>query len=160
MDQQRLQEQRWASLGRLLGFSWMAFHSRVVAKVKKKGFHDLGEPHFKLTRSMDYAGTGITELARRAGVTKQAMSSLVRSMESMGYLEKIPDPADGRAVLVRYTRRGMRLAKALVQSAEQVENELREAVGDSAIDDVYACLGKMLDTILPEHDSGWPAKPE
>lgn len=150
-----LQSQRWDNLGRLLGFGWMAFHIRVVHHVKSNGFHDLTDAHFRLTRSMDYDGTRISDLARRAGVTKQAMSQLVRSMEEMGYLKRVNDAKDKRAQLIRYTRRGKRLAKTIVESANLVEDELREMIGAKNIATLKTSLTCYLDAFAPDHQRGW-----
>lgn len=150
-----LQEERWATLGRLLGFAWIAVHRRVMAKVRRHGFTDLADAHFTLTRSMDYEGTRVTALARRAGASKQAMSSLVSSMESMGYVHRVPDPADGRAVLVRYTRRGMELARAIVESARETEDEIRAEIGGGSLDELKQRLERFLDATMPGHASGW-----
>lgn len=155
---QDLHERRWSTLGRLLGFGWIAVHSRVIAKVRARGFTDLADAHFALTRSMDHAGTRVTTLARRAGASKQAMSSLVSSMESMGYVRRHPDPADGRAVLVRYTRRGMALARALVDAAQETENELRAEIGDRNLRQLKRSLQAFLDRAMPGHTRGWPPR--
>ena len=48
----------------------------------------------------------MSELAARAQITKQSMAELVAHLEQYGYVERIPDPADGRAKLVRATIRG------------------------------------------------------
>lgn len=154
--QRRLQEQRWDTLGRLLGFGWIAVHRRVIEKVRARGFTDLADAHFTLTRCLDYEGTRVTALARRAGASKQAMSSLVSSMESMGYLRREADPDDGRAILVRYTRRGMALASALVESAQETEVELREQVGAKNVRELKRALLTFLDAAMPQHARGWP----
>ncbi|MCB9845198.1 MAG: MarR family transcriptional regulator [Phycisphaeraceae bacterium] len=150
-----LRDQRWATLGRLLGFGWIVVHRRVVAKVRARGFDDLADAHFALTRCMDYGGTRVSELARRAGASKQAMSSLASSMESMGYVQRCPDPTDGRAVLVRYTRRGMSLARTLVEAARETEEELRALAGDETVGELKRALGAFLDAAMPGHEAGW-----
>ena len=45
----------------------------------------------------------MSELARRAQITKQSMSELVAHLERHGYVERVPDPDDRRAKLVRAT---------------------------------------------------------
>ena len=55
---------------------------------------------------LDDAGTRVSVLAERAQITKQSMAELVAHLERHGYVERVPDPADGRAKLVRATDRG------------------------------------------------------
>lgn len=80
-----------------------ALHTALPAA----GFPDIRPAHsINLFRVIDADGTRPGELARRAGVTPQAMAEIVRYLESRGYAERIPDPADGRARIVRLTPRG------------------------------------------------------
>jgi DNA-binding MarR family transcriptional regulator len=57
---------------------------------------------------LDLDGTRITELARRAEITKQAVGQLVSDMEKAGYVERFADPDDQRANIVKLTKRGRR----------------------------------------------------
>src|SRR5829696_584676 len=78
----------------------------------------LREPFFALN---DDAGTRVSVLAARAQVTKQSMGELVAHLEAHGYVERVPDPSDRRAKLVRTTalgRRAIRVARAAVADAE------------------------------------------
>ena len=58
------------------------------------------------------AGSRVTELAQLAQVTKPTVVYLVNDLERLGYVERIPDPADGRAKLVCLTERGVRAQEA------------------------------------------------
>ncbi len=78
---------------------------------------------------MDEGGTRSTVLAQRAGVTKQAMSQLVRLMERQGYLEQVADPSDTRAKVVRMTPRGEAVKTACVEVREELNQEIARLVG-------------------------------
>lgn len=74
-------------------------------------------------------GIRVTELARRARITKQSMGEMVDAMEAAGYVERVPDPSDARARLVCLSAKGRaagRLARRLVR---EVEHEWEDAVG-------------------------------
>jgi len=45
-------------------------------------------------------------LAERAGMSKQAMNRLLGSLEELGYLVRNDAPDEGRARVVRFTKRG------------------------------------------------------
>ena len=54
---------------------------------------------------VDPEGTRLSVLADRAQIAKQTATSLVDKLERAGYVERVPDPSDGRARLVRLTPR-------------------------------------------------------
>jgi hypothetical protein len=45
-------------------------------------------------------------LAQSAGMSKQAMNAFLESLEALGYLVREADPTNGRAQVVRLTKRG------------------------------------------------------
>ncbi len=51
----------------------------------------------------------ITELAAREGVTQPAITLLVNRLEDRGWLRRVPDAADRRAVLVELSEEGGRM---------------------------------------------------
>ncbi len=74
--------------------------------------------HYPVFEGIDPAGTRLTVLAARAGMTHQAMAKLVSELEERGIVERTPDPSDGRAKLVRLTAEGReRVRTALTQIA-------------------------------------------
>src|SRR4051794_17536806 len=71
------------------------------------GHADLRPPHFPVLEYIDHErGSRITDLARHAAISVQAMGELVDYLEDRGYVERAPDPSNGRAKLVRLTERG------------------------------------------------------
>jgi DNA-binding MarR family transcriptional regulator len=75
-------------------------------RLAERGHPEVRPPHGDVLQYLDDAGTQVSELARRAHVTKQSMAELVAHLERHGYVERVPDPADRRAKLVRATARG------------------------------------------------------
>ncbi|MGZ4618392.1 MAG: MarR family winged helix-turn-helix transcriptional regulator, partial [Frankiaceae bacterium] len=68
-------------------------------------------------------------LAEQAGITKQSAGFLVDQLERAGYVERVPDPADGRARLVRVAERGARSVEASRGTVAQVEAEWTAYLG-------------------------------
>jgi DNA-binding MarR family transcriptional regulator len=64
------------------------------------------------------------ELARRAGLAKQTMTTMVRLLERDGLISRAPDPGDGRAMRIRLTAK----AKRFRSVAEEVLGELDDMV--------------------------------
>jgi DNA-binding MarR family transcriptional regulator len=105
------------------------------------GFDDIRPSHsVAVLRTVDAEGTRPGELARRAGVTPQAMAEFVRYLEGRGYVERIPDPSDGRARLVRLTPRGREAAAAAHVVFDEIEARWKRTLGAKR----YAELKTML----------------
>src|SRR5690242_18594724 len=93
-------------LGALLRIPYQAMMSDVVAPgLAAAGYGDVRPRHLPLTQTLSRHPTGLraTELAARARITKQSMGTLIDELERGGYVERAPDPADGRARLIRLT---------------------------------------------------------
>lgn len=81
--------------------------SRRIDAIARQGLSEragmrIRAAHTALFPHVDRDGVRLTELAARAGVTKQAVAPLVDEMVAAGLLEKVPDPTDGRARLIRF----------------------------------------------------------
>ena len=74
-------------------------------------------------------GSRLTDLAEQAQITKQSMGPLVNHLEACRYVERIPDPRDGRAKLARLTARGWALDDAAREIMSQTETEWAEKLG-------------------------------
>jgi DNA-binding MarR family transcriptional regulator len=90
----------------------------------------LGAAHIQITRHLPLEGARLTELARAAGMTKQAMAALVSECESWGLVERVPDERDGRARRVQFTAIGQSWMEAYNASLTQAETEFRAIVGE------------------------------
>jgi DNA-binding MarR family transcriptional regulator len=99
-----------------------AHAAAVIARLAQRGYIDFPFASASLLWLLNKGGTRSTVLAQRARITKQAMSQQVRVMESQGYLERVPDPSDTRAKLVRMTPRG----EAVKAACEEVRAELNQ----------------------------------
>jgi DNA-binding MarR family transcriptional regulator len=71
--------------------------------------------------NIDRDGSRLTTLATRSGMTHQSMGELVHTLERAGYLERRPDPADGRARIIRLTGRGQALVRQALRDIRAIE---------------------------------------
>jgi DNA-binding MarR family transcriptional regulator len=85
--------------------------------------------HIHITRHLALGGSRLTELADRAGMSKQAMGDLVDQCEAWGLVTRDPDERDGRARLVRFTPTGLAWLHAFREAVAQAEAEFRTEVG-------------------------------
>jgi DNA-binding MarR family transcriptional regulator len=129
--------------GQLLSFGSRVFNDRTARKIQASGHTKVRVSHLALMRHIDTAGTRITELAKRAGMTKQAMGQLVREFQEFGYLELQPDPTDRRAKLATYTETGRRLADDAARAVADVQAEFKAALGKGGWKELRKLLGKV-----------------
>jgi DNA-binding MarR family transcriptional regulator len=115
----------------------------VVARLALRGYVDFPFASASLLWLLDEGGTRSTLLAQRAGVTKQAMSQLVRLMERQGYLEQIADPTDTRAKIVRMTARGEAVKTACVEVREELNQKVARLVGKREAQELESHLDAM-----------------
>lgn len=101
---QQLERAKRASTVQLLFRAARLLNEVSIERMQAVTGHDVRVAHTRLFPHIDLDGTRITEIARRAGVSKQAVSPLVDELVEQGVLERIPDPRDGRAKLVRFAR--------------------------------------------------------
>ncbi|MCC6791317.1 MAG: winged helix-turn-helix transcriptional regulator [Thermomicrobiales bacterium] len=127
-------------IGRLLLRAHRAFSARAVAKLHERGYAGISLAHIALLPHLDEAGTRVTTLAERAGMTKQGMGQLVGDLERQGYVERTPDPSDARATLVRFTGSGRDLLGDAVEVTQELEQEYAALLGREHLDDLRAML--------------------
>ncbi len=113
-----------------------------------EGFHDHRVVHHTVMAHVTHDGIRTTELAQRAGVTKQAMSELVRDLVALGYLRTKPDPHDGRAKLITFSERGQRAVDVAMSSFDTMEEVLAKRIGPGALRSLRRSLVRLLDTSL------------
>lgn len=90
---------------------------------------DLRSSQLRLLSLTPHEGMRVTDLAARAGMTKQALGELVSGLEGAGHVEVVTDPADRRVRLVRPTPRGRRLTVHVHREIATMEAQLSEQVG-------------------------------
>jgi DNA-binding MarR family transcriptional regulator len=86
--------------------------------------------HTHITRYLPPEGARLTDLARAAGMTKQAMAALVNECEIWGMVERVADGRDARARIIRFTALGQGWLQAYHAALAQAEAEFRVAVGE------------------------------
>ena len=122
--------------GPLLGALLRMCHQVIATRIND-GFQAQGLPPLQsfVTQPLwDHrAGMRLTELAALAGMTKQSMGELVDQMERAGYVERVADPDDGRARIIRLTRQGRRAGELARKIVREVQAEWAERVGATRI---------------------------
>jgi DNA-binding MarR family transcriptional regulator len=132
-------------LARLLLDAHRAQAADLVEELDERGWPELRSSHVTLLLNVDRrSGTRLTELARRAGVTKQAMMVVADELEVRGLIRRTPDPEDGRAKVVRLTSRGRTCAAECRRAVAAVEARARRSLGGRRHDVLRETLDMLL----------------
>jgi DNA-binding MarR family transcriptional regulator len=125
-------------------------HSRLEAE----GHPQIRNAHGCVFRYIDIDGSRLTDLAAQSGVTKQAVGEFVDELQALGYVERAPDPLDGRAKIIRLTDRGRDARRAALRIFEDIEREWGERFGEDRV----AELRDMLEAIAAADERAAPAE--
>jgi DNA-binding MarR family transcriptional regulator len=128
------------NIGRLLLRVQRDFDAELNARLRERGYQDVRLAHSALFAHIDLEGTRSSELAERAGMTKQGMGQLVADLEKKGYVERVEDPADGRAKLVRLTKKGRRHVRDAREIIREIETAYARGLGDERLETLRAIL--------------------
>lgn len=137
-------------LSRLLLEAHRALGGELLEGLSERGYPDVRPGHAALFMTIDRrTGTRLTELARRAHMSKQGMMLLVDELEERGYVRRVPDPEDGRAKLVRLTARGRNYVAEARRAMAAVEARARRELGWRR----YAAFRAALEELVGEESS-------
>jgi DNA-binding MarR family transcriptional regulator len=132
-------------LGRLLQEAQRALADELLQNLAERGYTDVRAGHAAVFMHIDRrAGTRLTELARRARMTKQGMMLLVDDLEERGYVRRVPDEEDGRAKVVRLTARGRRYVAEARRAVSAVEARARRLLGDRRYEGLRTALEDLI----------------
>jgi DNA-binding MarR family transcriptional regulator len=101
--------------------------AELVERLAAAGYPDLPAATHPVFENLDRDGTRLTDLAARADMTHQSMSELIDTLEQRGYVERRPDPADGRARLVCLTIKGRRMIRIALREIAAIEANWAQA---------------------------------
>jgi DNA-binding MarR family transcriptional regulator len=138
-------ERRRLPIGQLLGRLQRHFRVALYARAQEAGYTDIREAHLQVFGTIDWTGTRLTDLAARANMTRASMAELVDGLERTGYLERRPDPDDGRAKRVCLTRRGRRVMTQALRAVADIEREYASTIGTARFELMCRSLQAVLD---------------
>ena len=132
----------------LMFIAYRAMEKRVIAAMRDDGF-DVTVAQARIAQRIAEGGSRLTDLAEQAQVTKQTASLLVAALEREGLVERVPDPADGRARLIRLTQTGLTAAGRAQEIVLGVEREWNDHLGPELAGCLRDALTKLRDITDP-----------
>jgi DNA-binding MarR family transcriptional regulator len=116
-------------IGALLRIPAQAIHRRLIKDLNAAGFKELRVPHMAVLQFPGPDGVRPGTLAERAGISKQAMNQLLRSLEGLGYIVRTDVPNQRRARLIRFTKRGRAAYAKIHEILRDIEREWSAELG-------------------------------
>ncbi|MFC6018384.1 MarR family winged helix-turn-helix transcriptional regulator [Plantactinospora solaniradicis] len=123
---------RTADLGVLAARLLFGLQSELFRRSAQEGFDDLRPRHGAVMAHLDENGLRQTDLTRLAGRNKQTIGTMIDELEKLGYVSRVPDPADRRAKLIVPTARGLRLAELSDRIVADIESRYAAKIGREA----------------------------
>jgi DNA-binding MarR family transcriptional regulator len=142
--------ERVAPLLRLLGLASQRLSEQMLSVQHAAGFADIRPAHGAVFGNVPPEGIRLSDLARRAGMTKQAMAQLVSDLERLGYLVRRPDPTDGRSVLIEFSDRGWASVHLGLDTFDDMEAAIAQDLGPRRFADLRRMLERLVEGAPPE----------
>ena len=121
-------EQR-VDLGVLLFIPYRYTEDRVFRALQDAGFDDWTLAQCRVFQRIDSGGSRLTDLADQAQMSKQSAGVLVDQLERLGYVRRVPDPADGRARVIVIEQRGRRAVEVATATLDEIFSEWKAYLG-------------------------------
>jgi DNA-binding MarR family transcriptional regulator len=128
-----------------LAFLASDFRDRIRAGLQERN-HRLQPAHAKVLVHMDIHGSRLTDLAERAGISKQAMGKVIDELESLGYVSR-GSHQDGRAKVIQFTRKGRSLLRDAGESVDAAWEQYGKLFGEKRLakfrdelQSLYSCV--------------------
>ncbi len=120
----------------------------VEQRFADAGNPDIRQPHLPILEYIDCEhGSRIAYLARHANISVQAMGELVDYLSEREYVERVVDPDDGRARLVRLTERGLDLYRLAVSVITDLESTWSGYIGADRFQQLKCLLADLNDAL-------------
>jgi DNA-binding MarR family transcriptional regulator len=131
-------------IGLLLRLVYQHYAREIEAALRDAGFDDVRPTAGNVFPFVPPEGISVSELADRARVRKQTMTQAVEQLERSGYVERRPNPRDGRSRLVFLTDRGASVPPVTHAAAARVEERWAELTTPAELDALKASLLRLL----------------
>lgn len=113
-------------------------------RLADEGFEGIRYVHGSVFRHIEAEGSRLTTLAERSGLTKQAIGELVGELEEHGYLERVADPGDRRAKIIRLTDQGRTAQLAAARILADLEQRWSRHLGGDQVTMLRRALEKVI----------------
>lgn len=138
-------------IGRLFLQAHRAYSAHAIEALRARGYTELGAAHAAILPHIEVDGTRATVIAERSGMTKQGAGQVVDDLAGQGLVQRIPDPADGRAALIVFTDAGWDYLRVASLVKQEIEADYANLLGAGAFGTLCEHLARII-----EHEKHLP----
>jgi DNA-binding MarR family transcriptional regulator len=135
------------------------FREALYTRTIERGFSDIRPAHLQVFGSIKAEGSRLTDLADWTNMGRSSMAELIDDLEVRGYVERRPDPSDGRGKLICLTDRGWRAMRAGREVIEEIEARYAERIGRERFEAMCRELENLLGQLDPSILASYRAPP-
>jgi DNA-binding MarR family transcriptional regulator len=128
----------------LLGETKELAMDELHRRLAQLGYPDIRPGHGCVFRFIEVEGSRLTQIAERAHMTKQTVGEVVADLERLGYVERVPDPKDGRAKIIRLSPRGWEAQAAALRIFADIERRWTREVGVEPVTELRETIEAIL----------------
>lgn len=129
---------------------WLS--TSLLNLMHERGHRELTSAHLTFFNSLNCGMTHASDVARRMGITRQAVYKVTRELQRLGILDLVDDPEDGRQKIISMTKRGEQIALDARECLERVEAQLADQIGRRNLEVVRDALAKDWGPVIERGD--------
>lgn len=115
-------------IGALLRLALQAARARAAQALNERGLGDINQAYAALFQYPPIDGMRPSDLAKRLGISKQALNHILGQVEKLGYIERRSERGS-RGSAVYFTKRGWLVLDTIVTAMRDLESAWRAQLG-------------------------------
>lgn len=131
-------------MGKLLNRTYRYMSDLAGDYLKGIGYENFRVGHIVALVHIEVEGTSINTLAAAAGMTKQGMSKLIKELQEEGFVMGEKDPTDARALIVKYTEKGLQAMIDWRNCTNYINQKFSEVLGTDKLETLKDLLGELV----------------
>lgn len=147
---QACMQKRPRSLLRLLSITKKDMDWRLTEKLQERGYPDFKLGDMVLLANIQPEGTINNDLAKKARISKQAMSKVVKNLEAAGYILTRKHEKDNRAMVIFLSEKGKELMITVSECVDEVQEVYIGVIGEAETEALKNTLIKLITVLHPE----------
>jgi DNA-binding MarR family transcriptional regulator len=146
------------NLCRHIYITYRYFNEWAQRQWKEDGWKNIRPEHLRLISILGMDVVNNNELAKRARVSKQAMSKMVADLEFHGFIDIEPDPNDSRSKIISVSNNGVEFLEYFNNTNKTIEKYFKDILGEEKTAKLKELLGELTEGILLEEEAAAQAK--